>query len=394
MEELASAASVRSIALRRRRAYQTTRGEDYRPGETVSLTSDVCSADTLAVSFRTHPDVSPLFRPGGVLYGKNHAWWYPISHAERDGSQFSVWQDDECVPCPAHHVRERMFQLALVHTLGFADETTGHGHDACGPRHSCYPDAVYHSAKLVLECDEEQHFDDTHIFNRRKPAYQAARDREVNARYTQQGYWVVRVTVFTDGRRRRLRALTPIETYLLTKDAVQRVLVERTRQYDEQQAFGGKVIVITRQPAASAALQAAIEQKFSMVEINQAAARPEFLPKTSTEIATLRGTLLAQKLAMRQAEQFLQAQKRRVASRALLATRAAGSLITDFISSIVGESSSNSSSGKTTAYEAYWSAEFEQFNPDACLSERVAQMKRDIAKKMAGSKVRGASINQ
>jgi hypothetical protein len=147
--------------------------------------------------------------------------------------------------------RERFFCEALVHLLGYPDNTEG-------------PDAVYRNIKLVFTCDELYYGDEHNN-----------RTRAVNEAYTQRGYYVVRVMAFD-----------PLDTYNRTLRAVRLVLEERRRNYAKND-FGGKILVVD-------------DERYGRKHIDSIERAGPAL--TALGRACMRGLIWAQELAMARAE--------------------------------------------------------------------------------------------
>jgi len=121
-----------------------------------------------------------LFRVGGPLHGKSHLE-FVIADVDPDNPHVFVLKD--YVKGQAN--LEEAMKLTAIKVLGWPDPSPKE-HKA---------DMVYRALGLVLECDEIQHYDPTHIMNAKRPfaEYQNQRDRDVNKYYLELGFTVIRL---------------------------------------------------------------------------------------------------------------------------------------------------------------------------------------------------------
>ena len=200
------------------------------------LPTDDDDDDSVAEGRSQPPDASAieaLFERGGPLHGKSMKARVAIASVGPRPGDYSIWPRRAFLPLPRRHAREKMFLVALVQALGFPDVARGFQTCLGASTERLYPDAVYESLKIAFECDEEQHYDDAHWFNRSKPDYhQRRRDRAVNVGYASQGYYVVRVMACDRrSRGRRYVPCSPVEVYARAAFAARQAVAIRERNY-------------------------------------------------------------------------------------------------------------------------------------------------------------------
>lgn len=256
--------------------------------------------------------------PEAPLHGKKQLKFpvYDVSVGDYGATSFRYYLDTDCVPLPRNHVREKLFQLALVHLLGWPDKG----------REDLLVDAMYTDAMLAFECDEEQHVNPSHPLNLLHPDYQRPRDVRINTELTQLGYYVVRVMAFDisggGGGKEKYRALSAAEMYQRTRNAITYVLEQRKANYAHGD-FAGKVLVYPPDFAS-------VHEYYQTERINRDAQKSPWAP----EPLHARGALLEQEMAMKRARADLEYQRALrqnkttppvVAPAGLPVTRAAGS---------------------------------------------------------------------
>ena len=212
------------------------------------LPTDDDDDDSVAEGRSQPPDASAieaLFERGGPLHGKSMKARVAIASVGPRPGDYSIWPRRAFLPLPRRHAREKMFLVALVQALGFPDVARGFQTCLGASTERLYPDAVYESLKIAFECDEEQHYDDAHWFNRSKPDYhQRRRDRAVNVGYASQGYYVVRVMACDRrSRGRRYVPCSPVEVYARAAFAARQAVAIRERNYAAGD-YAGKLLLV------------------------------------------------------------------------------------------------------------------------------------------------------
>jgi hypothetical protein len=284
-----------------------------------------------------------LYRPGsGALEGKKQL---SFVFARVDGpQQFQLLPPGESVRNPRHHRREKLFDLALVHMLGFPDQGDS----------DFLVDAMYLDLKIALECDEEQHLDDEHHFNKLKPGYQRARDKRINQGLVDRGWYVVRVLACTSAP--PFRALTAEEVYRRTCLAVQVVLEERIRNYQNGD-FRGKLLIIGQ----GGKLLSPGYLLFDTVK------EPSAPVLTDRQRAEYRGLILVQETMMQD----------RAAGRPLPRRNANALPIAQLSGSIM-------SVGSSTGYEMFWRNKLDNYDGDKIFDARVDRIDKDLTRRDSG----------
>jgi len=121
-----------------------------------------------------------LFRINGPLFGKSQLH-YPIADVDPVGKTLFVLKDF----LKGQSNLEEVMKLAAIKIIGWPSPSPG----------DFKADMVYPQLGLVLECDETQHYDPTHMFHNNKPfnEFQNPRDRRINQYYVNKGYTVIRL---------------------------------------------------------------------------------------------------------------------------------------------------------------------------------------------------------
>jgi len=222
------------------------------------------------------------------------------------------------------------------------------------------------------------------VFNRLKPDYQFPRDREVNERYTEQGYYVVRIFVFRvvkDNTQLSFVPISPLEVYNLTIDAVRDVIEERKALYAKGD-FGGKVVLFSLPCDGCSTYNNTETNRYALerygTRVINARAKT-FAPTDELGRAKLRGTILEQELAMRDAESMLYRQEQQQSVRSeigLPKTQDAGVSITEFLSKTLNIGTNSTTT--TSKYEQHWRTILDSYDPEENYNERVSRIDQDL----------------
>lgn len=304
------------------------------------------------------PRVRALFAAGGALNGKKR-FAYPIRSITADG-QVDLFLPGDEFPLPRTKHHEAMFTLALIHTLGWPDAA----------HHGMLADAVYHDARLMLECDEAQHYDADHFFNRLpgKQTYQSPRDWRVTLEFLRREYSVCRVRAcdYSPVTKRWFDVAELDEVYRRTVVGVNKLIDARKRQL----SIARRPVMMVWPDSDDQALAKAV---FFLDKLNEelqfagnSTARPSFVAATQERLeradrlkcATPRPTITLRSRLMVPSEDALLL---------LLPSKAAGEQIN------AGDTSSQ--------YARYWRAQLESYDSKQVLIDRSTEMRMELARR-------------
>ncbi len=305
------------------------------------------------------PRVKRLFAAGGALHGKKR-FAYPIRAINADGTVDMFLPGDE-FPLPRSKHAEALFTLAAIHTLGWPDAA----------HVEMLADGVYHDARIMLECDEAQHYDAEHYFNRLpgKEAYQSPRDWRVTLEFLRREYSVCRVRAcdYNADTKRWYDVEDLGEVYRRTQVGIAKLLEARALMWHLVNADAKRKPVMIVWPDSP----------------EQALARAVFsLDKLMDELRFV-GFRNRPKDFERAANERVERAKRMLCDAARPAVTMRSRLIepVELPSATKASAEAIGASGDDSAYARYWRALIVPYDSKAVLLERSTEIRAELARR-------------